>query len=158
MCVILDANVVHEVFGSNRPPAGKEFFDWINRGKASAHLIIGGKLSRELGKGSTGFRTWALEAQQAGRLIPVDDGKVNAKTEELERDGTCRSNDTHVIALAQIGRVRLLYSNDRDLQDDFKDKALIDRPRGKVYSTGVNEEFTDAHKRLLQRAYCAPRR
>lgn len=156
MCVILDANVVHEVFGSNRPTAGEKFFDWLNTGKGSAHLVIGGKLDEELSKGPSGFRMWAREAQLSGshlvRLKREEDHKVNAKTEELERDGTCRSNDTHVIALAQIGRVRLLYSNDRDLQDDFKDKALIDKPRGKVYSTGVNEEFTDAHKRLLQKA------
>ena len=155
MCAIIDASVVREVFNpTDQPPAGKGFFDWIDRGRG--HLVVGGKLGEEL-EASSRFKTWAKTAQQSGRLIQVDDGKVNAKTEELERDGTCRSNDAHVIALAQIGRVRLLYSNDGDLQDDFKDKALIDKPRGKVYSTGVNEEFTDAHKRLLQRAYCSLR-
>lgn len=154
MCAIVDANVVHEVFGSERPPAGKGFFDWINTG--NGHLVVGGKLENEL-RGNTGFKGWAQTARRAGhlRMIQVDDGKVNAKTEELERDGTCRSNDTHVIALAQIGRARLLYSNDKALQQDFRDRALIDKPRGKVYLTGVNEEFTDARKRLLRGAFCA---
>ena len=27
MCAIVDANVAYEVFGSDRPPAGKRFFD-----------------------------------------------------------------------------------------------------------------------------------
>lgn len=156
MCAIVDASVVREVFNhTDQPPAGKGFFDWIDRGRG--HLVVGGKLGEEL-EASSRFKKWARSARQSGRLIRVDDGKVNAKTEKLERSRTCRSNDAHVIALAHIGRVRLLYSNDRDLQDDFKDKDLIDKPRGKVYSTGVNEEFTDAHKRLLQKAYCSRRR
>lgn len=156
MCAIVDASVVREVFNpTNQPPAGKGFFDWINEGKG--HLVVGGKLDEEL-KVSSHFKTWAQRARQSGRLIQVEDGKVDAKTDELERDRTCRSNDPHVIALAQIGRVRLLYSNDIDLQDDFKDKALIDKPRGKVYSTGVNEEFTPARKSLLRGAFCAWRR
>ena len=46
MCAIVDANVVSEVFGSNLPPAGEKFFDWLNKG--SGRLIVGGKLLEEL--------------------------------------------------------------------------------------------------------------
>ena len=53
----------------------------------------------------------------------------------LRRDGAYVSNDAHVIALAQVSGARLLYSNDSDLQDDFKDKSLIDSPRGRIYTT-----------------------
>ena len=161
MCAILDANVVHEVFGSNRPPAGKEFFDWINTRKKNAHLVVGGKLDDELDKGPSGFKTWAKglqELRRSGclkRLKRAEEDEVDAKTELLRRDELCKSDDPHIIALAQIGRVRLLYSNDMDLQKDFGDRALIDNPRGKVYTTLRRKEFTPDHRRLLEKAFCS---
>ena len=42
-----------------------------------------------------------------------------------------------------------MYANDKDLQRDFRNKALIDRPRGKVYSTRVQDDLTSTHRRLL---------
>ena len=66
-----------------------------------------------------------------------------------------QSNDAHVIALAQLSGARLLYTNDGDLQKDFRNKNLVDNPEGKVYSTEAeknpNKEFRPAHKRLLGR-------
>ena len=42
------------------------------------------------------------------------------------------------------------YTGDANLIADFEDKKLIDRPRGKVYSTAANAG-------LLTKAACAPR-
>ena len=70
--------------------------------------------------------------------------------EKLLQEEGCRSNDTHVIALAQISGARLLYSNDKDLHVDFKNKRLIDEPRGKIYSTNEDKNFTYSHARLLR--------
>ena len=149
MCGILDANVSSEVFGSNRPQAGKGFFDWINSG--GGRLVVGGKLLVELDTSSAAFRDWALQARLSGRLREENRRVVDTRTRELQRDGEFKSNDPHVLALAQVSDVRLLYTNDGDLQQDFRDKNLIDNPRGKVYSTRVNQSFTPTHKRLLSR-------
>ena len=78
-----------------------------------------------------------------------DDGDVNARTEELQAEAALRSDDPHVIALAQVSGSRLLYSNDRALQQDFRDKALIDNPRGSVYSTLRSKKFTRSRKDQL---------
>ena len=75
---------------------------------------------------------------------------MDTREEELNREGSCLSNDTHVIALAQTSGARLLYSNDKNLQVDFKDKRLIDEPRGKVYSTNEDKNFTNTHEKLLK--------
>ena len=85
----------------------------------------------------------------AGRITLLNDDAVDGKARELEQQNACRSDDEHVIAVAQLGGARLLYSNDSDLQDDFRDKALIDQPRGKVYSTTDRDVLTRAHQRLL---------
>ena len=148
MCAIVDANVVAEVFGLTRPPAGVAFFKWINSG--NARLVVGGKLRSELDKASKNFRQWALEAQRAGILNSVNDAKVGEKTDQLVADHSCKSNDSHVVALAQLGGARLLYSNDGDLQQDFKNRTLINKPKGKVYSTKEDKSLTPGLRRLLR--------
>ena len=148
MCAILDTNDASEVFGCNRPPAGIGFFDWINTG--NGHLVVGGRLLDELARGSRRFRTWAREAQLAGRMSVVNQGTVEARTQELRAAGTCTSDDQHIIAVAQVSRTRRLYSNDEHLRDDFTAKKLIDKPRGKVYSTRGDRDFSDTHKGLLE--------
>ena len=149
MCAILDANVVHQVFGFSRPEAGEKFFQWLSSGKG--RLVTGGKSFDELKGSSEGFRTWAVQARLAGRLREESRHEVDSRTTELEREGVYKSDDPHVLALAQVSDVRLLYTNDGALQRDFDDKRLIDNPRGKVYTTRVNRNFTTTHRNLLRR-------
>ena len=131
MCAILDANVVHKVFGDNRPEAGRKFFEWLNAGNGK--LVVGGKLLRELDK-THDFSQWFRQALLAGWAKKSDAHEVDRKTKELKETESCKSDDPHVIALARVGGARLLYSEDNRLQQDFKDRALIDNPRGKVYT------------------------
>ena len=146
MCAILDANVVGQVFGPDRPAAGKAFFDWLqsNRGR----LVVGGKLRRELDR-STAFRQWRLQAVLAGRVTLLNDDAIDSRAKQLKREDACGSDDEHIVAVAQMSGSRLLFTNDRALQGDFKDKALIDQPRGKVYSTRDRDDLGPTHRRLL---------
>ena len=153
MCAILDANVVGQVFGGDRPPAGKAFFDWIDSGRG--RLAIGGRLRRELDR-NRAFRAWRVQAALAGRITMLKDEVVDSKADELDRQNACRSDDPHVVAAAQVSGARLLYTNDGDLQADFRDKTLIDRPRGRVYSTRERKYMTRGHRALLaNRRLCA---
>lgn len=106
-------------------------------------------MRRELDRGSRDFRKWRLQAVLAGRITLLNDEAVDGRARALEQRNACRSDDPHVVAAAQVGGARLLYTNDADLQADFGDKALIDRPRGKVYSTRIHGDLTPAHRRLL---------
>ena len=156
MCAILDANVAWQVFGAERPPAGRAFFDRIDSGRV--RLVVGGRLRRELDR-SEAFQQWRLEAERAGRITLLDDDAVDETARQLAQKNACRSDDEHVVAVAQLSGARLLYSNDAKLQDDFTDKALVDRPRGKVYSTQAGGDVTRAHRRLLaNRNLCRSRR
>ena len=152
VCAIIDANVAGEVFGTQRSEAGTRFLKWLNTGKGV--LVVGGRVFEELGQ-SERFRKWAMTARLAGRLRSENGAAVAARANKIENKGACVSDDPHVLALAQISGARLLYSNDRDLQRDFKDKALIYNPPGKVYSTLRSQRLTRAHKQLLaDRALC----
>ena len=145
MCAIVDADVSSEVFGANRSEAGKRFFEWLN--SAPFRLVVGGRLLEDL-NGSPA-RSWMQQAILSAKVRVEERGIVDEREEELRKEGACRANDTHIIALAQISGARLLYSNDKDLHEDFGNKRLIDRPRGKVYSTNEHKNFTQAHGRLL---------
>ena len=146
MCAIIDANVAGEVFGRGRPAAGLKFFKWIDQG--AGRLVLGGHLRAELVK--TSAREWVRQALLAGRIRNVSDIGVDDRTDELRNRQECKSNDPHVIALAQISRARLLYSNDGRLHEDFNNKNLIDDPWGKIYSTRRHKDFRKSHRSLLQ--------
>lgn len=146
MGAILDTNVASEVFGSNRPEAGKKFFDWINKG--AGKLVVGGKLLEELN--STPAREWIRQGILSVRVREEDKAKVKAYTRKLQSKGGFKSDDPHILALAQVSGSRLLYSNDSDLQKDFGNKELVDRPRGKVYSSKRSGgRFQRSHRKLL---------
>ena len=151
MCVIVDSNVVREVFGADRPPAGEAFFEWIDSGRM--RLVAGGLLLEELVRHEN-FASWWRQAVLAGLATRVDDRRVEERTRSLAERNACRSNDEHVVALATVGGARLLYSNDRKLQQDFKNRDLIAHPPGKVYSTSRNRAFTKRKRALLAQSAC----
>ena len=127
MCAILDANVVGQVFGKARPPAGRAFSTWISSGRG--RLVVGGRLRREL-DGNREFRKWRLQAVLAGKVTLLNDEVVDDRARQLERENVCRSDDEHVIAVAQLGGARLLFTNDGDLQADFKEQGSGRRSAG----------------------------
>ena len=149
MCAILDANVAHEVFGASQTPAGKRFYDWINEGQG--RLVIGGKLTRELNQASAKFAQWARQALLFGRVQRANDDEVNSKTKALVAEGSCISNDVHIVSLAQVSGARLLFTNDGGLHTDFGNKSLINNPRGRIFSTRMGGDLTTSHRRMLAR-------
>jgi len=131
MCAILDADIAHEAFGFNRTSAGDQFRRWIDSGRGQ--LVVGGsKMKKELYQNGH-FKEWLSEAQRSPRVRFVNDESVNTRTTKLEDAGVCRSNDKHVIALAQESRARLLYSRDCMLKKDFGNPQLIKDPGGVIY-------------------------
>ena len=111
-------------------------------------MVIGGQLRQELGR-HVRFSKWLREAILAGKATNVADTEVKEITEKLRKSQSCESNDQHIIALAQVGKARLLYSKDKDLHRDFRNLELINNPRGKVYSTSVNGSFSKNHRKML---------
>ena len=157
MCAIIDADVVVEVFGQNRTPAGEQFFKWINTGQG--RLVIGGKLEYELVRRSKQYKLWAESALKAGRLRFESKKSVMDKSKELKASYSLRSNDPHIIALAMVSGARLLYSNDKDLHKDFKNEELINDPQGSIFSTNTSKNFTRQKRQLLaKKNLCRPKR
>ena len=87
-------------------------------------------------------------------VTQVNDFAIEKSSLKLENASRCVSDDPHVVALAQLSGARLLYSNDTDLMQDFRNRNLIDRPRGRIYSTdekmNPSKSFTTTHRNLLK--------
>jgi hypothetical protein len=126
MCLIIDANVVHKVFptpSEDLGPVLKAIFE------GRARVVYGGELSREYQR-TDAFRRFLLRLDQQGSARQVADAKVDAETRRLVESGACVSDDPHIIALAIVGAVRLLCSEDDDLATDFTNPALLRKPQG----------------------------
>ncbi len=154
MCAIVDANVANQLWESGGTPAGKAFRGAVDHGQVP--LVVGGRHHDELMQSGELMRRWLAQLQLAGRLTSVDSELVNRRTTELiqtteQGAPVCGSDDEHIIALAQVSGARLLFTNDDALTGDFKEKRLIDGPRGKVYSTLQSSEVRRSHRDLLRR-------
>lgn len=147
MCLIVDNSVRDRVFFK---PDDRDFQDLhsclIGGGLPAVRIVYGGKLKREYLTSQKVMKRLA-ELDRKGQARAVSDALVDEDTAALRASGLCRSNDVHVIALARVGRVGLLCACDNALKRDFKSKALIDKPRGKVYDRR-------SHKELL-REFCS---
>lgn len=156
MCAILDANSAHDVFGlSRRSAAGKDFYAHLQKG--GMELVVGGKVLQELRQSSGEFREWLKEADRdghRGRIRNVAPEQVNARQAALERTANLRSNDPHVIALAQVSGARLLYTKDRSLRKDFSNKEFLNNPRGMIYPVGDGPQAKRDRKDLRHRNIC----
>ncbi len=148
MCLIVDVNVAKNVFLVDDDPDFKYVHERVFATSGmKVTLVYGGKLLDEYRRMPNVYRL-LLELDRAGKTRKVSDADVNAECVTLEKADLCRSNDHHIIALARVGKVRLLCTDDADLIDDFNSKHPLDKPRGKVYTL-------DTHRALLRKA-CKP--
>ena len=150
MCAIIDNNVRHEVFGASdvQTEAGEYFLNWLEN--RNGRLVVGGKLLEELSD-YTGFGTWLRRSLVRGRVIRVSDADVDRETANLQSRNICKSNDAHVLALARVSGARLLFTNDQDLRDDFRNPQVIGGVRGRVYTTLQRKDVRKSHRDLLNR-------
>ena len=153
MCAIVDVNNCYKIFGNleQRTPAGSYFLNWLEG--ASGRLILGGtKFNSEIGR-VWDYVVWLKTATRSGHAHRVGDHLVDVAERELEALDECQSDDHHLIALARLGGARLLFSEDLDLHEDFKNPKIVANPRGKVYSTRFDHEVSEEHRRLLNQRF-----
>lgn len=131
MCLIVDANLCSVVFKSttNRSYASLRKTIFSNR----LTIVYGGKLIEEYRK--AGVLSVIAALSQSGRAFKVKDALIDTQLAEIEN--SCTSDDAHIVALARADRrrARVLCTDDIALRNDFKNKSLIDNPRGTIYSS-----------------------
>ena len=145
MCIIVDANCLGEFLSDPATENAAPIRNWMTKRGGLIVYSTGGAFETEVGHRQRRRLDIYVRAGQA-RVVPASQFAADERALRARTDR--RSNDPHVLALARATGVRLLYTNDDDLVEDFKNKKFIDQPRGKVYSSAANA-------RLLARAACA---
>lgn len=132
MCIIIDSDrlssFLAQPYSENAAPIHK----WLKR---TGKLVYstGDAFSTELPDNAIArFRDLA----RRGRAEYIPDQVVSAMAATLRQNNSIRikSRDHHVLALAKVSGARLLYTGDKDLKADFKNRGILDNPRGKIYS------------------------
>jgi hypothetical protein len=134
MCLIVDNNVAHKVFGSKPDPEfapiREALFGRFQHVAAIVHYS--NALLREYAASPAHLRT-LLELSRAGRAFKLPEADVVREFKRIVKSGACVSDDQHIIAIARVGGARLLCSHDRNLHCDFTNVALVPTPQGKIY-------------------------
>ncbi len=141
MCAIIDACVATRVLVEKNDPDYRIIHDILLKKKLQ--MVYGGGLRREYLKVSKVTRIVRM-LDQAGIAKLIPDKDVDAQDKEVKKQAQCKSNDTHIIALALVSKARLLCSADHELHADFKNPLIISKPRGRIYQS---PEHVDLLKR-----------
>jgi predicted nucleic acid-binding protein len=128
VCLIVDANVAKEFLCQPGPVTA-----WLSGSKGSPRLVAAGKLRKELALIAP-VRRVLVELERDGKLRGADPMRLQSEERRLQTTGHCQSNDRHILALAIVSGARTLATLDALLQRDFKNRTIIDKPRGKIYS------------------------
>ena len=133
--MIIDANRLGVFLSDQMAEDAKPIHGWLNKGWGNLVYSTGGAFADEIrGRSRTKLAGYA----QAGRATVIPAEEFEEDEQQLRDNEAVRSDDPHVLALARLSGARVLYTGDQALTQDFKDKQLIDKPRGKVYSRARN--------------------
>jgi hypothetical protein len=112
-------------------------------------LAYGGRLRTEYLK-SDAIRRILRVLDGSGKARAYPDNVITDEIAKIKRTKVCISNDFHIIALAKVSGARLLCSGDKPLHCDFKNKTLLDNPRGLVYQTSAHRDILNSYCRLCK--------
>ena len=141
MCVIIDASVASQVFAENRGSDYLPLWKWIEQGDGI--IVYGGYLHEELSKVNRAKR-YLKALSDAGKAHKMPKDGVDQEEKRVRKMQTPRkSDDPHVLALARLSRARVLCSSDKNLHADFKNLAILPKPRGQIYQNAQ-------HKKVLK--------
>jgi predicted nucleic acid-binding protein len=141
MCLIVDSNSVSGVFLKTAKEFVKLHSAVTNR---KIKIVYGGELTREYKQMANFWRLLAVLDRQ-GSTRKVDDMSVERETKKIAASGICRSDDPHILALARVGRVRLICTEDQNLREDIRNPNLLTSPRGNVYNVTSHYQLLRKH-------------
>ena len=128
MCVVVDTNI-REAFLSESNKSAALLRAWLEDGRGKLLHIESGKWLEEHERSSGEWRDQVRAYFQSGVLKIVADSDFESAKRSLPEKTDSGEKDKHVLALAMAGGARLLYTEEENLQHDFKTVVV----GGKVY-------------------------
>ncbi len=141
MCIIIDASMFGLYCDRDRSDL-KPVRKWV-MGPGKIAYSTEGKYGAEL-KRSKQMWDQIKQYRLVGKAELVSAAKIRAKMRALKQQNL-KSNDSHIIALAQASGANLLAAEDKGLEKDFTNRTLI--KNGKIYKN-------QSHAHLLTDRRC----
>jgi hypothetical protein len=144
MCIVIDTNVLANVFNKNAENHNefKPVLEWILFGKGK--IVYGGsKYKRELLMARKYFRLF-VELKRKSKIIELDCQSVDNKQNEVSNMLVHRDfDDPHLVAILIISRCRLICSEDSRAFPFLKDGAYYPKHmvRPKIYCRESNKDL-----------------
>ena len=127
MCIktIVDASAFRHFLEPSRNSAGHQLRRWIDRGDGVVvyspdHTVYADELNRYID-----VRNLLRDYSQRGRAVDIDGTLIQAVLDQIPDRPVRRSNDPHVLALAEVSRATVLFSCDGNLRQDFADHQVL---------------------------------
>lgn len=140
MCIIVDANAAHRLVAGD--PAGSLVLKWLLTG--GGKMVVSKALLKELVPTPAGKILLGLD--RAGKLMRGKETECTKLEEELRHSGNLKSNDAHVVALAKSSCCDLVFTHDKPLHVDLKNKILLG------FNCSIYQ--SKAHRGLLSECIC----
>lgn len=138
MALIIDNNRRSDFVGDVKNSA-KSVAKFVATRRVS--IAICRDLLRELA-GDHRMAQMIAEWGRNGLLQRVDEAQYAIERALMDRTPHV-SDDEHVLALARVSGARLLYTEDKELIEDFKNSRILS-PRGKVFKMNTREDIVCA--------------
>jgi predicted nucleic acid-binding protein len=131
MCLVIDINVLHCVFGRTHKNHKdfKPVLDWIDKGKGK--MIYGGtKYKEEFARCTKDFIDVLNAFNAKGKIVKLPDDKVEeAQKEVMRRRENLKIsdkafNDEHIVAIVIVSKCRVVCSADSTSFKYVKDKRF----------------------------------
>lgn len=141
MCThtIIDASVCGKIDSAQMQP----LLGWIKRGHGILVYTDGGRYDKELrNKACKKAYDLFMSYRRSGQARLFRWNQVGTQESELD-SATLRSNDPHIIALAQASDTLVLCTCDGDLKEDFLNRELlphVNRRRRAVYPLRITRK------------------
>lgn len=153
MCLIIDACCIHCVFNDSSTGHNnfKPILEWIINKEGK--IIYGGtKYKNELKKAIGKYRRLFQLLESKGKIILLDDAKVDGTQKEIEAlEINPDFDDPHLIAIIIESGCRIICTNDKRAIRFLKDTSLYpcSRMRPKIYSSKRNEPLIKDSRNMV---------
>ena len=136
MCIIVDTDRMAIFLSKPDNEDVAPIHKWLNSKLGVLVFSTGGGFANEVKKKA---RRLLQEHVRAGNAKLIPSNEFREDEQSLQGNSAVKSKDYHILALARASNARILFTGDNKLVKDFKNKDLIDKPRGKIYSGKKNE-------------------
>jgi predicted nucleic acid-binding protein len=155
MCVIVDANCFGSVFNPSAKHHKKfsPVYEWLLNQKGGRLIYGGTKYKKEIDFTNEQNRRLLLEIQRKGRLVHLNDAKVDKRAievKQIEKDKDF--DDEHIVAIVGISKCCVVCTFDAR-SDRFLKRANL-YPKGvkppKIYRNARNKKLCGCEKHIAE--------